>query len=58
MSDCPYKRIGIGNCNDCIVGENYKGCARYKYAGVRGIDNTPEHVGVLDQGRLLELSNR
>jgi hypothetical protein len=53
---CPYEKIGIGLCRKCLCGSSYHGCARYKYADVKGIHNVPEYVGVLDHGRLLELS--
>jgi hypothetical protein len=56
MIVCPYKNIGTGKCLDCQIEHGYHGCARYKYASVRGIGNTPEYVGVMDQGRLLELN--
>jgi hypothetical protein len=54
---CPYTKIGTGACRKCLCGANYAGCARYKYSNVRGPENTPDFVGVLDHGRLLELSN-
>lgn len=55
MTDCPYKKLALGKCKGCKIGDSYLGCARYKYADVKGIHNVPECVGVLDHGRLLEL---
>jgi hypothetical protein len=58
MSDsCPYKKIGTGKCHDCQIEDGYHGCARYKYANVKGIQSVPEYVGRLDHGRLLELKD-
>jgi hypothetical protein len=54
---CPYAKIGTGLCRKCLCGENYQGCARYKYSNVKGPQNVPEYVGVLDHGILLELVN-
>jgi hypothetical protein len=55
---CPYENIGNSHCHDCVVGDAYGGCAIYKYSNVRGPQNVPEWVGVLDQGRLLELCHQ
>lgn len=55
-SECPYRSFGKGICHDCFVDPGaYGGCARYKYANITGPHNLPDYVGVLDQGRLLEL---
>jgi hypothetical protein len=55
MNHCPYWKMAVGTCKNCTIEESYEGCAIYRYAGVTGIFNVPDYVGVLDHGRVDEV---